>query len=178
MNNKILLLLSILLVSVSACSTLEPRPLQLVSVAELAQLEVQQHASSSGTDQTETLTLNAPKQANSYASKNAATEDENGPEIKILQPLITSTITNPMSVHVEFSSRQPDSNVNMKSLKLIYKKYWGIDLTDRIVDYIEGDAINAPEVELPEGRHTLEIYIEDDQENQSIRLITVDIAEG
>lgn len=176
---KIKFLILVSLVSVlAACSTHAPKPLQLISLEELAQLEQEQATQVAGTSQAEPgqLILNQPQQAESYASQSSVTEK--GPEIKILQPLLSSTVTNPLSVHVEFASRQPNATVNMKSLKLTYKKFWGIDLTDRIIDYIEGESINAPEVELPAGQHTLEIYIEDDQENQSTKLITVVIAES
>lgn len=183
-----------LILALSACSDEKSSSLQLISLEELATLEQQHIAkqellkkeltleqlasgserSKSNTNQPGQITLHAPKQTTRYASADSL----NGPEIKILQPLLTSTVTNPMSVHVEFASRSPDIGINMDSLKLTYKKYWGIDLTDKIVDYIEGQSINAPDVELPEGKHILEIYIEDNERNGSTKLIEVEIAES
>src|SRR5690606_28377464 len=141
--------------------------LVLITSEEIAQLEASSkdgpQASDDMTGESDggALTISAAKPLTRYSSRDSVPGTEKGPEIIILQPLLTSVVSNPMSIHIEFKSREPDSKVNMGSLKLIYKKLWGIDITDRVVEYVDGDAINAPKVELPEGTHTLEIYIED-----------------
>jgi len=174
MKNSIFIVFGTLL-CLAACSHHPPKPLALVTIDELAHLEKSTHGAP-GEPLPEGLKLQAPLSSVDYASQESV--DDKGPQINILQPSLSSVVSNPMSVQVEFSSRQPNARVNMDSLKLTYKKLWGIDLTDRIIEYIEGDSINAPEVELPEGTHTLEIYIEDTDENVSIKLITVEVAES
>jgi hypothetical protein len=87
-------------------------------------------------------------------------------------------VSSPLYIQVEFTGRQPNFGVNMRSFKLTYKKLWGIDITDRVLEYIDGESINAPEIELPEGKHTLEIYIEDNEENISTKLITFEVVKN
>ena len=124
------------------------------------------------------LMLILPEEAAQYDSTSFVPDSEKGPNIEIVQPLLTSVVTSPLSIQVEFTSRQPNLGVNMKSFKLTYKKLWGIDITDRVLEYIDGESINAPEIELPAGKHTLEIYIEDNEENISTKLITLEVAES
>lgn len=150
-------------------SSILKQPLALVTDADLAQLEAMPEPVVENSDG---LNLKAPIAITGYNNQASL----NGPEIKILAPPLNAAISNPMMVHVEFASRDPGTKVNMDSFKLTYKKLWGIDLTDRVQDYIQGASIKAPEVELPEGRHTLEIYIEDSEANVSTRLITVEVA--
>jgi len=126
----------------------------------------------------EPLMLITPEEAAEYDSQSFVPESEKGPKIEIVQPLLTSMVSSPLSIQVEFIGRQPDLGVNMGSFKLTYKKLWGIDITDRVLEYIDGESINAPEIELPEGKHTLEIYIEDNEENISTKLITFEVVKN
>ncbi|KZY48619.1 MULTISPECIES: hypothetical protein [unclassified Oleiphilus] len=83
-------ILVLLIAFLPACSTLAPVPLQLVSLEELAQLEQEQAAQVAGINHAQPgqLFLNQPQQAESYANQRSVTEK--GPEIKILQPLLSS----------------------------------------------------------------------------------------
>lgn len=163
---------TVLALTLLACADSAPEqaPLALVTDADLAELS--KSAPEPGAAALDSLSMAAPVDARAYNNQASLS----GPEIKILAPKLDTAISNPMMVHVEFASREPGANINMDSFKLTYKKLWGIDLTDRVQDYIQGASIKAPEVELPEGRHTLEIYIEDSAANVSTRLITVEVA--
>jgi hypothetical protein len=63
----------------------------------------------------------------------------------------------------------------MESLKLEYKKDWGIDITDRVREYVAGTTIDVAESNLPRGKHTVEIQISDTHGNRSQELFTVTV---
>jgi hypothetical protein len=52
---------------------------------------------------------------------------------------------------------------------------WGIDITDRVREYIHGNVIDVAESELPKGKHTIEIQIDDSAGHRSSRLFTVTV---
>lgn len=99
-----------------------------------------------------------------------------GPEIRIESPENGGTYSGPVAVKVTFLAGPSGLAVNMKSLRLTYKRLWGIDITSRVRNYLTGTTIDAPGVELPAGEHTVEIYVEDVGANPSSRLVTVKIA--
>jgi len=101
-----------------------------------------------------------------------------GPEIKIVSPREDAVYTGPFPIEVEFASGPNGIEVDMGSLKLEYKRAWGIDITDRVRDHRRGTAIKVSEAELPIGRHTVEIYIEDVEDHPSARLFTVIVRES
>ena len=65
--------------------------------------------------------------------------------------------------------------VDMESLKLEYKMAWGIDITDKVVEYVDGTQIDVSDSELPEGDHTVEIFIDDVEGRRSSRLFSVTV---
>ena len=95
-----------------------------------------------------------------------------GPTIEIHSPE-ERVYRGPFPISVEFSAGPAGYAVDMESLKLEYKKAWGIDITDRVVDYLVGNKIQVDDSELPKGRHTVEVQIRDVEKNLSIRLFTV-----
>lgn len=121
------------------------------------------------------LKLISPEEAGQPASRGAITIHNDGPTITIFNPLTDGEIASPFPIHIEFRPREANSAVDMQTLKLTYKKLWGIDITDRVRGYIDGTSITVPETEMPEGRHTIEIYIEDSDNNVSTKQITVNV---
>ena len=83
------------------------------------------------------------------------------------------TYEGPFPIKVEFLPGPKGYDVDITSLKLEYKKAWGIDITDRVRDYINGTVIDVKESELPTGRHTVEIEIADVEDNLSRQIFTV-----
>jgi len=96
-----------------------------------------------------------------------------GPAIQIASPTHNGTYEGPFPIKVEFLPGPKGYEVDISSLKLEYKKAWGIDITDRVTDYITGTVIDVEESELPTGRHTVEIEIADVQSNLSRQIFTV-----
>jgi hypothetical protein len=103
------------------------------------------------------------------------TEDPNGPLIQIDSPQNDGVYEGPFPIKVAFESGRLGHPVDMESLKLEYKVAWGIDITDKVREYIDGTQIDVAESELPEGRHSVEIQIEDVEGHQSTRLFTVTV---
>jgi len=96
-----------------------------------------------------------------------------GPSIEIASPIHNGTYEGPFPIKVEFLPGPKGYAVDIASLKLEYKKAWGIDITDRVTDYITGTVIDVKESELPTGRHTVEIEIADVENNLSRKIFTV-----
>ncbi len=87
-----------------------------------------------------------------------------GPHIVIRSPNVNvadkPTIHVPLKLDVGFTPTD-GTEVDMSSLKVIYLKLWGIDITDRIRPYITKDGIYAENADLPPGEHAIEIDIKD-----------------
>jgi hypothetical protein len=102
-------------------------------------------------------------------------EDPNGPVIRIDSPRDQGIYEGPFPIKVEFGAGPLGHPVDMETLKLEYKMAWGIDITDKVRSYVEGTQIDVAESELPEGRHTVEIQIEDVEGHESSRIFTVTV---
>lgn len=98
-----------------------------------------------------------------------------GPKIEIASPTHNGTYEGPFPIKVAFLPGPKGYEVDLESLKLEYKKAWGIDITDRVREFITGTKIDVEESELPTGRHTVEIQIADVAENLSRQIFTVTI---
>lgn len=98
-----------------------------------------------------------------------------GPQIEINRPTDGGRYPGTFPIDVVFSPGENGLAVDMNSLKVEYKRAWGIDITSRIHDYVDfvAKAIKVDEAELPIGRHTVEILISDTEENRSSVLFTV-----
>lgn len=96
-----------------------------------------------------------------------------GPKIAIASPTHNGTYAGPFPIKVDFLPGPKGYEVDISTLKLEYKKAWGIDITDRVRDYIDGTQIDLAESELPTGRHTVEIEIADVKDNLSRQIFTV-----
>jgi hypothetical protein len=101
--------------------------------------------------------------------------DPNGPVIQIDSPKNGGVYKGPFPITVEFRDGPSGQPVDMDTLKLEYKVAWGIDITDKVREYIDGTQIDVAESALPEGRHTVEIQIEDTAGHRSSRIFTVTV---
>lgn len=94
-----------------------------------------------------------------------------GPVIKVLQPdqadgQKVPVLGRPVHINVVF---EPLSNakVDMGTLKVVYLKLFGIDITDRLRPYVNGQAIDVPEADIPVGDHSIRVDIKDSNGRQS-----------
>ena len=102
-------------------------------------------------------------------------EDPNGPVIRLDSPQDQGVYEGPFPIKVAFEAGPLGHPVDMETLRLEYKKAWGIDITDRVRAFIDGTQIDVAESELPVGRHTVEIQIEDVEGHESRRTFTVTV---
>lgn len=102
-------------------------------------------------------------------------DDPNGPVIQIDSPEHEGVYQGPFPIKVAFRAGPLGTPVDMETLKLEYKVAWGIDITDKVRAYIAGTEIDVAESELPEGKHSVEIQIEDVDGHRSSRLFTVTV---
>ncbi len=102
-------------------------------------------------------------------------DDADGPVIQIDSPENGGVYEGPFPIKVAFRNSPEGHAVDMETLKLEYKMAWGIDITDKVRDYIDGTQIDVAESELPEGRHTVEIEIRDVEGHRSSQLFTVTV---
>jgi hypothetical protein len=107
----------------------------------------------------------------------AVEELTGGPEIRIVSPEPDSVQPTEFPVEIEFHQGPSGAPPDLLSLKVTYKKAWGIDITSRLSGYVEENRISVPDAIFPAGKHTVQIYIEDQLENASTRLLTVIVAE-
>lgn len=98
-----------------------------------------------------------------------------GPQIEIASPVHNATYEGPFPIKVAFLPGPKGYEVDIDTLKLEYKKAWGIDITDRVRDFVTGTVIDVKESELPRGRHTVEIEISDVKKNLSRQIFTVTV---
>jgi hypothetical protein len=126
-------------------------------------------------DPSEPLLLITPEEADQPINTTVARRGplDAGPAIRIEKPMDIGPHSGPVSIHVVFEPGKNGLPVDMSSLKLEYQRAWGIDITSRVRDYIEGQEIRIAEASLPAGRHSVEISIEDTSENLSAQVITI-----
>ena len=67
------------------------------------------------------------------------------------------------------------SSVNMDSLRIIYLKMFGIDITDRIRPYIKETLIDANGIMFPEGKHEFEVRIKDTEQMESFEIFKIKV---
>ncbi len=87
-------------------------------------------------------------------------EAPHGPEIVVESPETGKTYRPPVPIDVRFVSRK-DAPIDPDSLRVTYLKFWGIDITDRVKEYLVEDRIQVPNAKLPSGRHRIRVSISD-----------------
>ena len=98
-----------------------------------------------------------------------------GPIIKIEKPDPDKLYNDLIDILIRFDRNPIGESVDMKSLRIIYLKMFGIDITDRILPYVKETRIDANGINFPEGEHEFEIRIKDTNELESNELFKIKV---
>ena len=96
-----------------------------------------------------------------------------GPIIQVEKPDTGQPYKDLIDILIRFEKNPIGEHVNMESLRIIYLKMFGIDITDRIRPYIRETLIDAQGIKFPQGDHEFEIRIQDKEQLESSKIITV-----
>ena len=98
-----------------------------------------------------------------------------GPIIKVEKPDPDHLYNDLIDILISFDKNPIGEPVNMESLRIIYLKMFGIDITDRIRPYIKETRIDANGIKFPEGEHEFEIRIKDNEQMESSEIINIKV---
>jgi hypothetical protein len=98
-----------------------------------------------------------------------------GPIIKVEKPDEDQFYDDLIDILISFDKNPIGEPVNMDSLRIIYLKMFGIDITDRILPYVKETRIDANGIKFPEGEHEFEIRIKDREEMESSEVIRIKV---
>ena len=98
-----------------------------------------------------------------------------GPIIKIEKPDSDKLYNDLIDILIRFDRNPIGESVDMKSLRIIYLKMFGIDITDRILPYVKETRIDANGINFPEGEHEFEIRIKDTNELESNEIFKIKV---
>jgi hypothetical protein len=96
-----------------------------------------------------------------------------GPRIVVLAPQAKGenfVSQRPVKLHVRFDTID-GAAVDMRTLKVTYLRLFGIDITDRVKPYVNGDRIDIENAEIPAGEHAIELQIKDVQGRTSDQVL-------
>ena len=98
-----------------------------------------------------------------------------GPIINIEKPDQDKLYDDLIDILVRFEKNPIGEAVNMKSLRIIYLRMFGIDITDRIRPYVKETRIDANGIKFPEGEHEFEIRIKDREQMESSEIVKIKV---
>ena len=98
-----------------------------------------------------------------------------GPIIKIKKPDPDKLYKDLIDILIHFDKNPMGESVDMTTLRIIYLKMFGIDITDRILPYIKETRIDANGIKFPEGEHEFEIRIKDKGEMKSAQTFKINM---
>jgi hypothetical protein len=98
-----------------------------------------------------------------------------GPVIKVEKPDPDHLYDDLIDILISFDKNPIGEPVDMKSLRVIYLKMFGIDITDRIRPYVKETRIDANGIKFPEGEHEFEIRIKDSEQMESSEVIKIKV---
>ncbi len=86
---------------------------------------------------------------------------ERGVDIVPVYPAPKSgAVQSPFNFRVKFRSHG-NTEIDLDSLVVVYKKIPEIDLTQRLRPFVQPDGINMPSAEVPPGAHRILIFLRD-----------------
>ena len=98
-----------------------------------------------------------------------------GPIIKIEKPDQDQFYDDLIDILIRFDKNPLGELVNMESLRVIYLKMFGIDITDRVRPYIKKTLIDANGIMFPEGEHEFEVRIKDTEQMESSEIFKIQV---
>ena len=98
-----------------------------------------------------------------------------GPIIKIEKPDPDQFYNDLIDILILFDKNPVGEPVNMESLRIIYLKMFGIDITDRVRPYIKKTLIDANGIMFPEGEHEFEVRIKDTEQMESSEIFKIKV---
>ena len=98
-----------------------------------------------------------------------------GPIIKIEKPDQDQFYDDLIDILIRFDKNPIGEPVNMESLRVIYLKMFGIDITDRVRPYIKKTLIDANGIMFPEGEHEFQVRIKDIEDIESAKIFKVKV---
>ncbi|KMP11078.1 hypothetical protein UR09_04445 [Candidatus Nitromaritima sp. SCGC AAA799-A02] len=98
-----------------------------------------------------------------------------GPIIHVEKPDPDQLYDDLIDILISFKKNPIGEPVNMESLRVIYLKMFGIDITDRILPYVKETHIDANGIKFPEGEHEFEIRIKDNGQMESSEIIKIKV---
>ena len=98
-----------------------------------------------------------------------------GPIIKIKKPDPDKLYNDLIDILIHFDKNPIGGSVDMRSLRVIYLKMFGIDITDRILPYVKETRIDANGVKFPGGEHEFEIRIKDKEKMESAQIFKIKV---
>jgi hypothetical protein len=98
-----------------------------------------------------------------------------GPIIKVEKPNEDQFYDDLIDILISFDKNPIGEPVNMESLRIIYLKMFGIDITDRIRPYVKETRIDANGIKFPEGEHEFEIRIKDYEQMESSEIFKIKV---
>ena len=98
-----------------------------------------------------------------------------GPIIKIEKPDPDKLYNDLIDILIHFDKNPIGESVDMTSLRVIYLKMFGIDITDRILPYVKETRIDANGIKFPEGKHEFEIRIKDKEKMESAQIFKIKV---
>ena len=98
-----------------------------------------------------------------------------GPIIKIEKPDPNQFYDDLIDILIRFDKNPIGEPVNMESLRVIYLKMFGIDITDRVRPYVKKTIIDANGIMFPEGEHEFEVRIKDTEQMESSEIFKIKV---
>ena len=98
-----------------------------------------------------------------------------GPIIIIEKPDEDQFYDDLIDILISFDRNPIGEPVNMESLRIVYLKMFGIDITDRIRPYVKETRIDANGIKFPEGEHEFEIRIKDNEQMESSEIFRIKV---
>ena len=98
-----------------------------------------------------------------------------GPIIKIEKPDQDQFYDDLIDILIRFDKNPLGELVNMESLRVIYLKMFGIDITDRVRPYVKKTIIDANGIMFPEGEHEFEVRIKDAEQMESSEIFKIKV---
>ncbi len=98
-------------------------------------------------------------------------ELEDGPKLVLTSPENGSTYHGSLDFDIRVEPSIAGLPADMASLKVTYLKGWGIDITSRVRPYVSDGHVDMPDAPIPRGNHSLEIYIEDTEQNATLKVV-------